>query len=47
VEVSEGLFGRAPAMAKIASVVAPLVKQILWRSQNLFRKTFGKIDSFV
>jgi hypothetical protein len=32
-------------VAKIASVVAPLVKQILWRSRNLFRKIFGKTDS--
>jgi hypothetical protein len=27
-------------MAKTALVVTPLIQQILWRSQNLFTKTF-------
>jgi hypothetical protein len=32
-------------VAKTVLAVATLVKQILWRRQNPFRKTFGKIDS--
>ena len=40
--VSEGLFGRAPALPKTAPALAPQMERLLWWSWSRFRKCLAK-----